>query len=198
MEVCNEIWPFPLSSSSFIITDFSNRIKSLKIRWDFCIMLILSFFSSKLQTAPPVLLWVLPHHCIGCLPLNILIYFLIFSFVLQLFEYTFLDFLLQMTFYKNQNETYSSLSHLGPVSFFCWNHGREMAVLLIVIDMVTTPLQMLQCQCFVANLHGRFNMHWYTLPFSHLSEGWQETWELCVGRTWEILPASCENEEVRP
>lgn len=28
-----------------------------------------------------------------------------------------------------------------------------MAILLIVIDMMMTPLQMLQCQCFVANLH---------------------------------------------
>ena len=114
-------WKYSMRFDLFLChhhPDFSNRIKSLKIRWDFCIMLILSFFSSKLQTASPVLLWVLPHHCIGCLPLNILIYFLIFSFVLQLFEYIFLDFLLQMTFYKNQNEIYSSLSHLGPVSFF--------------------------------------------------------------------------------
>ena len=105
LEVSNETWPFSSSSSSLIITDFSNCIKSLKIRWNFCIMLILSFFSSKLQTASAVLPWVLSRHCIGCLPLNILIYFLIFSLVLQLFEYTFLAFLLQTAFYKTQNET---------------------------------------------------------------------------------------------
>lgn len=34
-----------------------------------------------------------------------------------------------------------------------------MEVLLIDIDVVTTLLQMLQCQCFVADLHWNFNMH---------------------------------------
>lgn len=42
---------------------------------------------------------------------------------------------------------------------FSTEEGRDMAVLLIIIDMVITPLQMLQCQCFVANLHHSFNMH---------------------------------------
>lgn len=79
-----------------------------------------------------------------------------------------------------------------------WSNGREMAVLLIIIDTARTPLQMLQCQCFVANLHHSLTC---TDTPCHLVIKWTLTGGLRAlwgRRQEELLPVSCGNEEVTP